>query len=314
MLLDTLDVLIFCEMSFKYFDYSGKHRRASPKEIGAKLGVDERTVRLRTSKMEKDGFIEYYQTIPNLQLFDQPIASLCNFQSPSLRVKPKILESLRRADNIIDIADFLGNSFGVTVSASSEAQARKRAENIAHQVGIDIFQLLPPRHFPVQERTVNKLDWQLMKTLRYDAQKPTGRIAKELGITYRMADYSIRRLLESRTVSVRAIINARDPKGLIFYSVNLVVDEQKRERIAHELRASFGRRIWWTVNHSGPIVIMFLFANSVGRAEDDLLEALSKPGVMSGSITIFKGWVEPERPSWIDRALDEKIQGQFKQD
>jgi DNA-binding Lrp family transcriptional regulator len=298
-------------MSFKYFDYSGQRRRASPKEIGAKLGVDERTVRLRTRRMEKDGFIQYYQTIPNLQLFDQPIASLCNFQSPSVRVKPKILESLRRADNVIDIADFLGDSFGVTVSASSDAQARATAERLAQQVGIDHFQILPPRHFPVPEKTVSKLDWQLMKTLRYDAQRPTNRIAKELGITYRMADYSIRRLFESRTVSVRAIINARDPKGLIFYSINLVVDEEEREHIAHELQRIFGRRLWWTVNHSGPAVIMFLFANSVGRAEDDLLEALSKPAVTSGSITIFKGWVEPERPSWIDRALDAKIHGKI---
>jgi DNA-binding Lrp family transcriptional regulator len=298
-------------MSFKYFDYSGQRRRPSPKEIAAKLGVDERTVRLRTRKMEKDGFIQYYQTIPNLQLFDQPIASLCNFQSPSLTVKPKILESLRRADNVIDIADFLGDSFGVTVSASSEAQAIARAEKLAQQVGIDHFQLLPPRHFPVPEKTVSKLDWQLMKVLRYDAQRPTGGIAKELGITYRMADYSIRRLFESRLVSVRAIINARDPKGLIFYSVSLIVDEQKRENVARELRKSFGNRIWWTINYSGTVVIMFLFANSVGRAEDDLLEALSKAGVESGSITIFKGWVEPERPSWIDRRLDEKILGQF---
>jgi hypothetical protein len=45
--LGTLDVLILWEMSFKYFDYGGKQRRPIPKEIGSKLGVDERTVRLR---------------------------------------------------------------------------------------------------------------------------------------------------------------------------------------------------------------------------------------------------------------------------
>ena len=125
-----------------------------------------------------------------------------------------------------------------------------------------------------------------------------------------MADYSIKRLLESRAVSVRAIINARDPKGIIFYSVNLVVDEQKREQITHELRKSLGQRVWWTVNPSGAVVVLFVFANSIGRAEDDLLEALAKPGVSSGTMTIFKGWVEPVRPSWIDRALDKKIHGQ----
>ncbi len=56
--MDTTDVLIFCEMSFKYFDYPGVNRRPSAKKIGNKLGVDERTVRLRTRKMEREGFIQ----------------------------------------------------------------------------------------------------------------------------------------------------------------------------------------------------------------------------------------------------------------
>ena len=120
--MDTLDVLIFCEMSFKYFDYSGRQRRASPKEIGAKLGIDERTVRLRTTRMEKDGFIQYYQLIPNLRLLNQPLATLCNLEAPQLSTKQIVLESLRSEENVIDIADFLGERLGVTISTSSENQ------------------------------------------------------------------------------------------------------------------------------------------------------------------------------------------------
>jgi len=37
--MDSTDVLIFCEMSFKYFDYSGRNRRPSSKGIGKKLGA-----------------------------------------------------------------------------------------------------------------------------------------------------------------------------------------------------------------------------------------------------------------------------------
>ncbi len=310
--LDTLDVLIFCEMSFKYFDYAGKDRRTSPKEIGAKLGVDERTVRLRVDKLEKEGFIQYYQIVPNLRLLDRPLASLCNLQTSSLSDKKKAIESLRHADDIIDIADFLGENFGITISSSTEEEAHKTAQKLAERAGLSQFQLLPPREFPRIEKSLNKLDWQLVKALRYDAQIPTIEIAKNLGVTYRMTDYGIRRLFESRTISVRAIINARDPKGLLFYSVNLVVDEPKRANITRELRKAFGKRVWWAPDNPGPFLILYLFANSVGRAEDDLLDALSKPGVASGSMTLFKGWVEPSKPSWIDRALDAKINEQPK--
>lgn len=294
-------------MSFKYFDYPGQQRRPSPKAIGAKLGIDERTVRLRTKKMERDGFIQYYQTIPNLRLFDKPLASLCNFQSPSLVTKPRILEALRTVDNIVDIADFFGESFGVTISSSSQTLAHESAKELAQKVGISNFQLLPPRHFPVTNGSISKLDWQLVKTLRYDAQRPTEKIAKELGITYRMADYSIRKLLESRAVSVRAIINARDPEGILFYSLNLELDGQKQKETVADLRKLYRERVWWTVNPPGPVTIFFLFASSIGRAEDDLLQALSTKGVRSGSITIFKGWVEPSKPSWIDKAIESRI-------
>ncbi len=311
--MDTLDVLIFCEMSFKYFDYAGTRRHPSPKEIGAKLGVDERTVRARTSRMEREGFIQYYQTIPNLQLFNRPLTCLCNFQSPSLQVKPNILASLRNADSIVDIADFFGESFGVTLSASSETEAQARAEKMAQDSKITNFQLLPARHFPLTEKSPSKLDWQIVKTLRYDAQRPTGSIAKELGITYRMVEHSIRKLFESRTISVRAIINARDPAGLLFYSLNLAVDKERKDETVQALKSAYHKRVWWTINPSGPVLIIFLFATSIGRAEDDLFEALSKKEIQSGSITIFKGWVEPARPSWIDRLIEERIRGHENQ-
>ena len=293
-------------MSFKYFDYLGSNRRPSPKQIGAKLRVDERTVRLRTRRMEKEGFIQYYQTIPNLRLFNQPLTCLCNFQT-SLTDKPRILDSLRNADHIVDIADFFGESFGVTVSASTETDAHERAKKLAQLVGLSQIQLMPSRSFPMVEKSPSRLEWRVVKTMRYDAQRPTASIAKELGITYRMADYTIRKLLDSRTASVRAIVNARDSKGIIFYSLSITVDEQSQAQIIRELRKVYGERVWWMINPPGPMIIMFLFANSIGRVEDDLVEALSKTGVRSGSTTIFKGWVEPTRPSWIDMAIGEKI-------
>lgn len=61
-------------MGFKYYNYAGRHRRPSPSQIASKLGLDEKTVRLRTRRMERERFIEYYQAIPNLRLFGRPLA------------------------------------------------------------------------------------------------------------------------------------------------------------------------------------------------------------------------------------------------
>ena len=167
-------------MSFKYFDYPGKNRRPSPKEIGAKLHLDERTVRLRTGKMEKEGFIQYYQTVPNLWLLGNPLASLYNFQATSITAKRDALQKARDEDDVIDIANFLGVGFGLTISARTEQQAHERAKRIAEHIGIETFQANPPRQFPQPRKSLDKLDWQVIKALRYHALRPTKKIAEEL--------------------------------------------------------------------------------------------------------------------------------------
>jgi len=133
------------------------------------LGLDEKTVRLRIRKMEREGFIQYYQAIPNLRLLGQSLAYLCNFQATNVTTKKRAIDSFCEADGIIDIADYLGESFGVTVSAASEEDAQQTMAKLAKQVGIPRFVFLPPRQFPSSLRSLGKLDWQLVKNLRGSA-------------------------------------------------------------------------------------------------------------------------------------------------
>lgn len=124
-----------------------------------------------------------------------------------------------------------------------------------------------------------------------------------------MTDYSIGKLFDLQALSTRAIINAKDPKGIIFYSLNLNLDPTGQEATDRRLREVYRERLWWSFTPPGPTIILFLFATSIGQAEDDLLQALSRSEVHDGSLTIFKGWVEPTRPSWIDKMLTERVSG-----
>ncbi len=201
----------------------------------------------------------------------------------------------------------MGETLGVTISASSETEARRIADGMAARMGMSNPQLAPSRTFPLIRRSMKRLDWQVIKALRYDALRSTREISRSLGISYRMADYTVNKLFESQVLSTRAIINARDPKGIVFYSLNLTIETKASGAVMSALQSAFGKRVWWRPSPQGSIAVVFLFANSIGTAEDDLLEALATPGVKTGTMTIFKGWVEPERPSWIDQKVDEGI-------
>jgi DNA-binding Lrp family transcriptional regulator len=191
--------------------------------------------------------------------------------------------------------------------ASSDEDAEKRIKEMSDHIGLPSMPFIPPRRFPSPAATPNKLDWQLIKALRYNSIRPTTEVAEELGITHRAAEYHISRLLESQVFFMRAFVNAKDPKGIVLYSLFLELDESAHEKVKGELLQKFKDRLWFEFSPPAPMIIVNLFATSVGEPEDRLLETLSHPGVRGGSLTIIKGWIEPNLPSWIDRSLEEKI-------
>lgn len=63
-LVDAEDVRIFCELAFQDLGSQAFARKAlSPAGIGKKLGLDEKTVRLRVKRMEEAGFIKYWKSV-----------------------------------------------------------------------------------------------------------------------------------------------------------------------------------------------------------------------------------------------------------
>ncbi len=69
-----------------------RDRNVSPSEIGRKVGIDEKTVRVRVKKMEGDGFIKYYQVAPNLSLFGLNEIRFYRLQALSIMTKDRLLD------------------------------------------------------------------------------------------------------------------------------------------------------------------------------------------------------------------------------
>jgi DNA-binding Lrp family transcriptional regulator len=293
-------------MGYKYYGYTGRSRRPSPKEIGKKLGVDEKTVRLRTRKMEREGFIQYYQAIPNLRLFGRPLLCAYGFRAPTVAEKQNALRLLKDSDGIIDIADCLGEMCGVTLAASSEDEAETAVQGLEKSMGFPGMKLIPPRAFSSVSASLDKTDWAIMKALRYDALRRTEDVSEQLRLTYRTVEYRIEKLLGTQLLFIKAMINSRDSKGILFYSLALELEDATRSDLKQEIMATHSERTWLAFSPPGPMLVLNMFASSIGEPEDRLLETLSRRGVKGASVTIFKGWIEPTRPNWIDRILDEK--------
>jgi DNA-binding Lrp family transcriptional regulator len=308
--LDTKDVRIFCEMAFKYLDYNAlTERHVSASDIGKKLGLDEKTVRLRVKKMEEDGFIKYYEAIPNPGLFGQSSIGMYNFQTEDIPSKFEAVKYIQRSPWVLEAFDAVGPTFSVTLVGASQEQLQQRADEMSSKLGIKAGIKFGDRVARPPLASPTKLDWQILLKLRYDAVCPTKEIADSLSITPRMAEYRITRLLETGVFFIRALINAQRQRGLTFYGILLFVDETRQSSVVREMRELHGEKVWFVFNPMAGVVLVNLFGFSSGEPEDALMKALKLEGVRQGSFSLFKELIEPQRPNWIDNLIVEKISG-----
>jgi len=306
--LDGTDVRIFCEMAFKYLDYNTFARRhISPSEIGSKLGLDEKTVRTRVTKMEEGGFIQYYQAIPNLSLFGLNSIDLYSFEAADVQSKQEALAYVRRASAVVEAFDMVGPGFFASLAGSTERDVSQTVDRFTDDLKLRTSMKVGGRAWTSPTKEPNRLGWQLLRRLRYDALAPAREVARALSITPRMAEYRISTLLDSGAFFIRAVLNPQQQRGLIFYGLIVWVDAGARSSVVGKLQDAFGPKIWSLYTPATEVIIANLFGFATGEPEDAVLSTLKLDGVRHCSFSLFKEMLETERPNWLDRLIDERI-------
>ncbi|MCI4340435.1 MAG: hypothetical protein L3K06_00565 [Thermoplasmata archaeon] len=304
--MDDKDVRIFCEMAFREGSYNSlTERHPSLSGIGRRLGLDEKTIRSRVVGMEKDGFIEYYQAAPHLALFGLDTVGVYRFEAVNLATKQRVLSEIRRAPGVVEAADFIGFTIDVSFAGTSPEATRGAAEALARQFELTWREIAlhPLAAAPFEP---DRLDWRIVQRLRYDARCPATSLARSLSITRRMAEYRLAKLLNSGALHVRAVINAHRQQGLIFYELEVTLDEAHRTKLTRRLQAQFGPKFWSAQEPTSGVLLANLFGFSLGDPEEAALQVLEYEGVRRCAVFIQKASVEPGRPSWIDRAIGER--------
>jgi len=305
--MDARDVRIFCEMAFKGLDYdSFTDRRVSPLAIGRKLGLDEKTVRVRVRKMEDDGFIKYYQAIPSLALFGLKSLNSYKLEAVNIATKQRVVKNIQQVPYIVEAIDYLGPVISVSIAGASSRDIEQVVGRIVNQFELNKTSL-GGRIVREQLSQPDKLDWQIIQKLRYDALCSTKDVAQALSITPRMVEYRITRLLDSGGLLIRAIINTQKQEGLLFYELDMSVEEAKQFVVVKALSEGYGEKLWSIRTSEGGVLLANFFGFTLGEPEDTTVNALELEGVRSCSLLIFKEIIEPQRPNWIDSLIEQKI-------
>jgi DNA-binding Lrp family transcriptional regulator len=308
--MDAKDVRIFCEMAFKNPRFNAfRDRHISPSGIGRNVGLDEKTVRVRVRKMEDEGFIKYYQALPSLALFGLRTIGSYRFEALNIQTKHNVAEHIQRMPYVVEAFDYIGPHISISIAGTSNEDVQTVADSIASRY--ELSQLRLGEQEVTQVTMIpDKLDWQIMRSLRYSARSTTKDVAKALSITPRMAEYRIRKLLSSGTMLVRAVIDPRKQQGLIFYELELSVHEERKSSVAGQLEKVHGEKLWLMRESRGGILLANLFGFNLGEPEEAALNSLKMEGVRSCSLYILKEVIEPQGPNWIDSIMKQEIEEQ----
>jgi DNA-binding Lrp family transcriptional regulator len=305
--LDAKDVRIFCELAFKGIDYdSFTYRRISPIAIGRKLGIDEKTVRLRVRKMEDNGFIKYYQAMPTLALFQLKNMNTYRLEALNIATKHRLIEHIQELPFIIEATDYLGKVVSVSIAGTSFEEIDQVASGLANRFELYKW-ILGSQIIKEPVSVIDRLDWQIIQALRYDALSSVKEVSESLSITSRMIEYRIKKLLGSDIILVRAIINSQKQQGLIFYELEMSIDETKRYEVIKRLSEIYTDKLWSVRTLAARVLLANFFAFTLAEPEEVYVNTLKLDGVRSCSLFIFKETVESRKPNWIDDLIEQKI-------
>ncbi len=305
--MDAKDVRIFCEITFKGPSVNELGARdISPSGIGRQLGLDEKTVRVRVKKMEEDGFIKGYQAIPSFALFGLKSTASYRFEAINIVTKHNAIEHAKRLPHVVDALDYIGPHVAIRFVGTSASDIQSIADSVASR--FELTKLILGGESVLSTNLLpDKLDWQIMQKLRHNARCPAKEVAKALGITPRMAEYRIRKMLTSGALLVRAMIDPRKQQGLIFYELEVSASEPQQSSIARQLEKQYGEKLWSIQKSRAGILLVSLFGFTLGEPEEAVLSSLRLEGVRGCSVYILKEMIEPLGPSWIDNIISQNI-------
>ena len=305
--MDAKDVRIYCDIAFRDLSYNAAtQRHVSSMEIGRKLGLDEKTVRVRIKRMEDSGFIKYYQAMPSLALLGFRSVSLYRFEAINLTTKNRVLKAVHGTPHTVEAFDYIGPVVAVDIAGETTGDVKGTADGIAARFELT-EQNLGERAVRDPHVALDRTDWQLIQTLRYNARSTTKDVAKSLSMTPRMTEYRIRKLLDSGALIIRAVINTQKQEGLIFYELEISVQEPKRMAVVDRLRDKHGEKLLSVSSPDPGLVLASLFGFTLNEPEESVVSALELEGVKYCSLLILKEVIEPMRPNWVDRLIEQKL-------
>jgi DNA-binding Lrp family transcriptional regulator len=303
--MDQLDFRIFKSIGFRPFGpNAGDLSRLNPWVIAKKVGADGSTVKTRLNKMKKSGFIKYFQIYPNYRLLEIN-DSAYSFQLDDVLEKKEIIEKCSLVDGVTEIHNFIGRIICIDFTYQDGRDERRRLDLFRNLTRCDSPQKFYDRFMPEVNTKLTNVDWQIIKSLRYDAFKPLPKVAKELGLTAKTVRKRFDRMAQNNAIIIVPLINPAEIPDTVTHVLLLFPSPSKREEVMRRATEIFEGSCFMVFTSSRGNSMLCLAARSLAETEENLIRARKIEGMMDVKLLVLKEI--KEYTQWMDSAIDRKI-------
>ena len=304
--MDRLDLKIFLAMGTRYYTFQGGvERQLNLSFIAKQLGVDPDTVRARIKKLEESGFIKYYQIFPNYRLFGLScLAAGLIFPDPAS--KKEALQKLKLINEVAWIDERLNSLRVLLLYQELEPDLERKLALVEELTGVKPIRQNYMETLPVSME-LTLIDWLIIRSIRYDARKPTEQVAKELGLTTRALNYRLQRLTRGNAYFIVPVISLENLKNATCTHFTIFLDENQRAEAIDEITRLFGERDMSRHVSSEGSVTFCVLTTTITESDEDYLKAKAIPGVEKVIMDFTLRCHDTS--GYIDKLIDEKIMG-----
>ena len=301
--MDSLDVKIFLAMeAHQYIIQGGMERQLNLRSMAKQLGVDPDTVRARIKKLESN-FIKYYQVFPNFRVFGLRLFAFgLVFSDPA--AKGEALQKLKLMEEVGWIDERLNSLRVHLLYRGGEPDLEKELALIEKLTGAKPIRQNYMDMRPV-ETGLSLTDWLIIKSIRYDARKPTEEVAREVGLTTRAVNYRIQRLRRGKAFFIVPVVSFDSFQNAVCSHFTFFLDGKRRSEAIDEIIRLVGERTMSRLVTSEGSVSFCVPTRSIIESEEDYLKVKVIPGVEK-VIMDFPLRCH-DTSAYIDKLIDEKI-------
>lgn len=302
--MDQLDFKIFRTLGFRpYGNEAVDFNRLSPWVIAKKLGVDGNTVKLRLSKMEKNGFIKYFQIYPNYRLLEIRGGAYV-FELDAERKKSAI-NQCALVDGVTEIGSFVGNTMCIDFTYRDARDESRKVKLFSELTACKRSEKFYERVMPPVKIELSDTDWRIIRSLRCNALKPLSKVAQELGLSVKTVRRRFERMINNNAVIIVPVIDLGDIPNTITHVLLLYFDEDRRESALEKALDLFDDSYFLVDTTPQGNAMIALVAQTLTETEDNLFKAKRIEGVRDIKMLILKEtW---EFSEWMDIEIDKKI-------